>query len=148
MQNIMRFFLLWALGFAAFTMMDLVWLKGVAAPLYDAQVGSLLNSAETMTAVHVAAALMTWLLIVLGLLCFVLPRARHKSSVLTALCLGAFFGFILYGVYDLTNLAVLRGWTWTVTILDIAWGTFACGMVSLIVYGLDAWLPTKAPAAR
>ena len=34
------------------------------------------------------------------------------------------FGFCVYGAYDLTNLATLRGWPWplTVSVVDLAWG--------------------------
>ena len=49
-------------------------------------------------------------------------------------------GLVIYGVYDLTNYAVLRGWTLKVTLLDIGWGTFACGVLSLLLHGLDRWL--------
>ena len=144
MQSVTRFLLLWVIGFAVFTLMDLVWLGVVAAPLYSEQVGGLLNPAAAMSTKHIAAALLTWLLIILGLMSFVLPRARQKASIVTAFALGALFGFILYGVYDLTNLAVLKEWTWTVTIVDIAWGTFACGTASLILYGLETWLTRRS----
>ena len=38
---------------------------------------------------------------------------------------GAFLGLVVYGVYDLTNLAILAGWTLRVALADLAWGSVA-----------------------
>ena len=45
-----------------------------------------------------------------------------------------FFGLITYATYDLTNLATLKNWPTTITIIDIVWGTSLCGLVSAISY--------------
>jgi uncharacterized membrane protein len=49
-----------------------------------------------------------------------------------ALALGAFFGAVSFAVYDLTNHATLRDWPATMTVVDIAWGAFSCGVTSWI----------------
>jgi uncharacterized membrane protein len=54
------------------------------------------------------------------------PRAESAAQ---AAGLGALFGLV-YGVYDLTNLATLRDWRVTLTLVDIAWGTCACAVVA------------------
>ena len=41
---------------------------------------------------------------------------------LSAVLYGALFGFCVYAAYDLTNLATLRGWSLTVSLVDLAWG--------------------------
>jgi uncharacterized membrane protein len=30
-------------------------------------------------------------------------------------------GLLLYGTVDLTNCALLQGWSWTVALVDMAW---------------------------
>ena len=140
MDPILRFILLWAAGVVIFTAMDLVWIGVVAASLYRSQLGDLISLGQEMSAGRAAAALCTWLLLVLGILCFALPRGIQNGSAMASLAWGALLGFVIYGVYDLTNLAVLRGWTLKVTVLDIAWGTFACGIISMLLYGLDRLL--------
>ena len=35
---------------------------------------------------------------------------------------GALFGLVVYGTYDLTNLATLRGWTVGMAVADALWG--------------------------
>ena len=47
----------------------------------------------------------------------------HGDWQQTAL-MGALFGFFCYATFDLTSLALLRGWTWPAAIVDISWGTF------------------------
>jgi uncharacterized membrane protein len=42
------------------------------------------------------------------------------------------FGFFTYSTYDLTNLATLRDWPLSVTIVDIAWGMVLTGAVSAV----------------
>lgn len=147
MHDLVRWVILWVAGTAVFTVLDLLWIGIVAAPFYRSQLGGMLNMGGGMSAGHAVAALLTWMVIVLGLLCFALPRAMQSGGAFSAFLWGALLGFVIYAVYDLTNLAVLRGWTVGVTVLDIAWGTFACGVVNLILYGLERGLFHKGPIA-
>jgi uncharacterized membrane protein len=64
-----------------------------------------------------------------GLSVLVLSRARTATE---ALALGAFFGAVTYAVYDLTNHATLREWRATMTVVDIVWGAFSCGVASWV----------------
>ena len=68
--------------------------------------------------------------IALGLTVFVLNRAR---APLDALLMGALFGAITFAVYDLTNHATLRDWRAMMTIVDISWGAFSCGVSAWLV---------------
>jgi len=43
---------------------------------------------------------------------------------------GALLGFFAYATYDLTNLATLRGWSPTLAIVDMAWGTFITALAA------------------
>ncbi len=51
-----------------------------------------------------------------------------------ALLIGALFGFMTYATYDLTNLATLKDWPLTVTIVDLVWGTVLAASVSTATY--------------
>ena len=42
------------------------------------------------------------------------------DSVLQAMALGAALGLVAYGTYDLTNLAVLNGYSLRIALIDIA----------------------------
>jgi uncharacterized membrane protein len=41
-----------------------------------------------------------------------------------ALAMGALLGLLAYGTYDLTNLAVMKGFTLKIALIDMAWGAF------------------------
>jgi len=66
-------------------------------------------------------AIMSYLLMVVGLLYFVLPNIR-KNSVEDCFKYGFLFGIILYGVYDFTAAAVIKDWKIDTAIADILWG--------------------------
>lgn len=48
----------------------------------------------------------------------------------TTLYTGALFGFAVYAVYNLTNMAALRAWPLTLGITDMLWGAFLTALVS------------------
>ena len=46
---------------------------------------------------------------------------------------GALFGFVVYGVYNFTNLAVIAKYGLTQSIIDTVWGSFVSLTTTLIV---------------
>jgi uncharacterized membrane protein len=113
--------------------MDLCWIGFIASGLYRSQIGQFMNIVNDRAVVNVPAALGTWVLIVTGIQVFVLPRATQGSTVWAFLLWGALYGLVLYGVYDLTNFAVVKGWPLAITFVDMLWGGFACAMASLLM---------------
>lgn len=109
--------------------MDFVWLSLTHGPLYKAKLGALLLAKPNM-----AAAAGFYLMYVVGLLIFVVLPALEQGSWVRVLWSGALFGLIAYGTYDMTNQATLAGWSVTVTIIDMAWGTVATGTAALVGY--------------
>jgi len=108
---------------------DAVWLGLVAPKFYKAQIGHLM--AETPNFI---AALVFYLLFIVGLVYFVLLPAVEAESLSKAIVAGVLFGFMTYATYDLTNLATLKDWPITVTIVDLAWGSFLSGSISTLSY--------------
>ncbi len=106
-------------------LLDLVWLGLVARPMYAAGIGHLMAAQPNW----VAAGLF-YLVYALGLLRFtVLPfgaGAGWREPLLTA----AAFGFFAYATYDLSNLATLKGWPWSIAITDMAWGSVASALAA------------------
>ena len=87
---------------------------------------------------NLAAALLAWALIPAGIVIFAVPRLTADSDVPDVVGWGALFGFITYGIYDLTNLATLKDYSIKLTALDTAWGTALSAAITLIV-----WLVAK-----
>jgi uncharacterized membrane protein len=79
-------------------------------------------------------ALLFYIVYLIGLEFFVISRALTISSWQYALFAGMFFGLITYSTYDLTNLATIKDWPLTITIIDLIWGTFLGGLTSFLSY--------------
>lgn len=110
---------------------DALWLTVVASKFYKSQLGGLLLEKPNMT-----AAVIFYVIYVVGVVAFVLSPAIEKGSWLYALGYGALFGFVAYATYDLTNLSTIKGFTTKVVVVDMVWGTVLTAAVSFIAYGI------------
>jgi len=104
---------------------DLIWLGKISKSFYDKQFQAFERT------LNWPAAILVYILIPLGILFFVLPKAA--GNPLLGLMWGAIFGLVVYGVYDLTNLAILANWTLKLTVVDILWGIFVNGLGGFII---------------
>ncbi len=107
--------------------LDAVWLGGIAKNFYRQEIGPLLNEVP-----RVLPAAAFYLLYPLGLVYLVLTP--FPDSLGEAAMRAAVIGLLAYGAYDLTNLSTLRGWSWRLSLLDWAWGTFVTTVVGAGVY--------------
>jgi uncharacterized membrane protein len=71
---------------------------------------------------------------------FVIYPAIKANAMMHALWLGMLFGLVAYATFDLTNLALLRGWPATITVVDILWGIVLSGIVSTAGYWIARWV--------
>ena len=91
---------------------------------------------------HLMSINLMWLPVILfyaiyayGILHFVLFSALAQSyKIETVFLNGAFLGFIAYAAYNLTNQATLNSWPVIITLVDLTWGTFMTGLVSMLSY--------------
>jgi uncharacterized membrane protein len=126
---------LYFLTLIAFFAIDLVWLGLVARTFYRRYLGFLMAPK-----VNWPAALIFYLLFVVGLLVFAIRPGLAAGSPTTTLVRAALFGLIAYATYDLTNLATLKDWPLLVTIVDLVWGTVVSVAVSCVGYLVGKWL--------
>jgi uncharacterized membrane protein len=117
----------------AFLVVDGIWLSLLAKQFYKDQIGFLL--AEDPNWVAVA---LFYPLFVLAIQVFVVRPGLETGSLKWTLGRAAFFGFITYATYDLTNLATVEGWPVLVTIVDVIWGATLCSLVSFAGYFVAA----------
>ena len=119
----------------AFFAVDMVWLGLVARGFYSKHIGFLLSPSPKW-----AAAILFYLLFVVGLLVFAILPGLQAGSLVRALLLGALFGLLTYATYDLTNLATVKDWPLIVTIVDMIWGTTLATIVTLAGFYIGRWL--------
>lgn len=123
------FIKLYAIALPVFFAIDIVWLGLVAKNFYRSQIGFLIKSDINWT-----AAIIFYLIFIIGLVAFVIAPATEKGSWTYALLYGALFGLVCYATYDLTNLALAKDWPLLVTVVDLAWGAVIAASVSSITY--------------
>jgi uncharacterized membrane protein len=58
----------------------------------------------------------------------VLSSKTSKEAILN----GGYIGLAMYGLYDFTNLATFKNWTYEMTIKDMTWGTILCAISSRV----------------
>lgn len=124
---------LFAATFVVFLVLDFIWLSFVAEAFYQAQIGYLLKAQP-----GIFAALLFYLLYILGVLYFVvLPSLKARRLPVRKVALaGGVFGLVMYGAYDLTNLATIAGWPVKLVIVDMLWGAVLTALVSVISYAI------------
>ena len=127
--------MIYLITLAVFFLIDMIWLGVVAKGFYGRHLGTMLSPK-----VNWAAAILFYLLFIVGLLVFVIKPALISGEPLKALFFGALFGLISYATYDLSNLATLKDWPLIVTIVDLIWGSVLGGAVSFFSVLLGRWL--------
>ncbi len=125
----MRYLKIYLVSLAAFFAMDMLWLGLVAREFYSQQIGYIMAPSPNWI-----AAIIFYLLFILGILTFVVLPGLEQGSLKATLLRGALFGLITYATYDLTNLATLKDWPVLLTIVDMAWGTVLSVLVSSISF--------------
>jgi uncharacterized membrane protein len=109
---------------------DVVWLFGMKG-VYD----KWLSGFERV--LNLPAAFLVYIFIPLGLSYLVISKYFGQTPNLQILSEAFIYGICAYAVYDLTNLATLKGWSITMTIVDIIWGGILCTLTAFIALYLS-----------
>ena len=131
-MNITTFLLLYGISVPIFFVIDMLWLGLIARDFYQRNLGSLLGEVNWL------AAIIFYLVFLVGLTFFATYPAATSGLWTKAVLYGALFGFFTYATYDLTNMATLRDWPLSVTLVDMVWGTVLGAAVS----GITVYLYT------
>jgi uncharacterized membrane protein len=125
----------YCLTFLVFLAVDFIWLGLIAKRFYDQYLGHFLREQ-----VNWPAAFLFYLLFVLGIMVFVVLPAFKANAWTQALLYGMLFGLVTYATFDLTNLALLKGWPTVIVVVDILWGMCLSSAVSTAGYFISKWL--------
>ena len=114
----MTYFKTYVGALVAITVLDLLWLGVIAKPLYASQLADLLRPN-----IGITAAIFFYFLYPLGVVYFAVNPALVHGSWQNAALNGLLLGLFAYGTYDLTNLATLKNWPVSISLIDMAWGS-------------------------
>ena len=107
------------IAFVLFLIIDFFWLSIAVKYIYKPSLGPLLLDKPILS-----AAFVFYILYIVGLTFLVLRPNIDNFQVFESLWMGALFGLVAYGTYNLTNMAVLKDWSPTVVFVDMFWGGF------------------------
>ena len=111
-------------GAALFSILvlDGLWLGLLMRSFYEKKIGEQL-------AFNPPPGIAFYILYAIGIWFFVLNGTADNWK--TIAWHGAFFGFIAYATYDLTNWATLKFWSAELVAVDLFWGMFITGVASI-----------------
>ncbi|MCA3555782.1 DUF2177 family protein [Aestuariivirga sp.] len=133
-----QWIILWIAAAVLFLLIDTIWLLWLGRGFYVSEIGDLLRQPPNM-----GAAAAFYVLYVTGLMVMVVWPAVQGGSVGQAVLYGSILGLVAYGTYDLTNLAVMKGFTTRIAIIDMVWGTVLTATVSGLTAALGLRLIAK-----
>ena len=107
-----------------FFIIDVFWIYFVATPMYKQEVSSLME-------LKIPPALLFYVIFLLGLIFFVV-NPNQDNTLLNVFLIGAFFGLVTYGTYDLTVYASMNIFSLKLVVADILWGMFLSGTVATL----------------
>jgi uncharacterized membrane protein len=132
--------MVWLVGYGVVLLvvgvLDGAWLGYIARDFYRGQLGD-----QMVDSVRVLPAAMFYFGYPVGLVTLALTPL--PSSLLEAVLRSALLGLVAYGVYDMTNMATLRFWSWKLALVDLTWGTLVAA-----VAGAAAWYAMQWMAQR
>jgi uncharacterized membrane protein len=104
--------------------LDMVWLGVIATGLYDNALKELKRPSPYLPAAaafYGMYAFATWW-----------HGVKGASTVRDAAQRGGSLGFVAYATYELTNWAVIQGWSANIVFVDIAWGLVLTAISSIV----------------
>ena len=113
----------------AFALVDAVWLTQFGPGLYRPTLDAVLRPPDDP--LNLPAAVAFYLVYIAGILALAIWPNRDKPLRETTVT-GAMLGAMAYATYDLTNQATLETWSTTITLADIAWGTFLTAVCATV----------------
>ena len=116
-----------AIALIFFCIIDFAWINYVVMPIYKQELAGLME-------LKIIPAVLFYVIFLLGLIFFVI-NPNQGSSLLNIFMIGALYGLVTYGTYDLTVYATLNIFSLKIVITDILWGMVLSGLVAtLTVY--------------
>ena len=139
-MEVVKFLLTFLAWFGTILLMDYIWLGYVVKKFTIAEFGELIVLDDKGSIkINLAAGFFAWAVIVMIVYIFVL-KSWYGSTLGSAAIYGGILGGLTYAMYDFTNLTFLKNYSFQFSVVDVCWGIFLCGMISVVMFGVDKYL--------
>lgn len=124
-------------GIITMMVLDYFWLAKIAKGFYLDKLSSHITVTNGSLVPYLPAVPLVYLVGIGAIWIFALSSA---TSMQQAFLNGALLGFFMYAFYDFTNLATLKDYPWSLTIIDTIWGTLLIGVTTAIMFYVKSLL--------
>ena len=111
--------------FISFILLDLFWINLVAIKIYKDKLSPFIRGSDGNMQPDLIACALFYVVAIFSLYYLAI---RPSETMKQAIIVGCVAGLFSYGTYALTGQALFKNWTWMMTLLDIGWGVFLCGV--------------------
>jgi len=128
--------ILYAVTFAVFLGLDILGLSYIVKPVFERHIGGMLLDSPRL-----GPAVLFYAFYIGCVLWFVSwPALTQEKSLLWVFGMAALIGAFGYGTYEFTNLATLRGWSWSMVAVDLSWGMALTATSTTIGVAVTRWV--------
>ncbi len=124
-------------GVLSIMLLDYLWLAKIAKHFYLEKLSSHVTVTSGSLVPYLPAVPLVYVVAITAIWIFALSSA---ATTWQAFLNGALLGFFMYAFYDLTNLATLKDYPWSLTIVDTIWGTLLIGITTVVMYYVKSLL--------
>ena len=114
---------------------EALWLGLFAGDLFRKEVGHLVRPDFNL-----GPAAVFYVIYVAAILVFAVLPGIEARQLQRSVALGAFLGLVAYSTFDLTSMAVFKGFPLRLAAVDITWGACVTAAVSAAGYGIGRYL--------
>lgn len=125
---------LFASSMIIFFILDMMWIGLIAKTIYIQTYTPWLRLENNQLTPIWWAIFIVYFLFAFATLTFIIPLS--KGQLIETFFYGAAMGFVIYGVYDFTCLAIFKDWPVKMAFIDWGWGIFLCAMSSTLTAAL------------
>lgn len=128
-MEIIKIIWVYFVWFLTLLILDYLWLWYITKDFIIREFGNLVTVEDSWSIkVNLTAWLIAWFIISSMVVTFVTLKYDNIWEIVLYWALLWFFS---YAMYDLTNLTFINNYSLKFTLVDIAWGTFACSIVAI-----------------
>jgi uncharacterized membrane protein len=132
----MNYVAIWFAAFVGISLIDAVWHLGLFGWAYGPDFRRVARMKDGKMSLQPVPGLVSQVLVVSCLVVLAVLSVRAGQGYPTNFLVGALGGILAISVYGLVNQALIKDWTWRLTILEFVWGPIIGGLGGLFI----AWL--------
>jgi uncharacterized membrane protein len=131
----LKFLKIAAASIVIFILLDIIWIALIASKFYSSSLGFLANlDSKGKVIFNIPVGVFVQATLSLGLSFVIGMALQLDNRLIVSVCSGAFVGFVIYVVYDFTNLSFVKGWPLWISLIDAAWGTMQGILAGIYIY--------------